>query len=156
MADLESIKEQALEAVGTAEDLAALDAVRVRYLGKKGEVTSLLKTLGSLPPEERREQGQAINRLKAAVQEALEAKRAELEATELEDRLAEESVDVTLPGRGQAPGGLHPVTRLLDRIEQLFVGMGFEVATGPEIEDEFHNFDALNFPPNHPSWTPVI
>lgn len=151
MADLESLKQQAFKAVSEAGDLAALDAVRVRYLGKKGEITALLKTLGSLPAEVRREQGQAINRLKASVQEAIEARRGELESVELEGRLARESVDVTLPGRGQSPGGLHPVTRLMDRVEQLFAGMGFQLASGPEIEDSFHNFDALNIPPNHPS-----
>lgn len=151
MSELDSLEQQALEAIGGAEDLAALDDVRVRFLGKKGEVTSLLKTLGSLPPEERRERGQAINRLKSSVQEALDTRRRDLENRDLESRLERESVDVTLPGRGQAPGGLHPVTRLMDRIERLFVSMGFQVASGPEIEDAFHNFDALNIPPNHPS-----
>lgn len=151
MADLDTVKHQALKAVAAADDLATLDAVRVRYLGKKGEITSLLKSLGTLPPKERREQGQAINRLKTAVQEALDERRLALEAADLEGRLARESVDVTLPGRGQAPGGLHPVTRLMDRIERLFVSMGFQLASGPEIEDSFHNFDALNIPPNHPS-----
>lgn len=151
MTDLESLQKQALKAIAGAEDLAALDAVRVHYLGKKGEVTALLKSLGGMAPEERKSQGQAINRAKQSLQTALEERKAELESAELERRLAAESVDVTLPGRGQAPGGLHPVTRIMDRIEQLFAGMGFEVATGPEIEDEFHNFDALNFPPDHPA-----
>lgn len=151
MTDLDSLQKQALEAVGEAGDLAALDAVRVHYLGKKGEITSLLKSLGSMPAEERKTEGQAINRVKQAVQAALDERRTELEAEELERRLAAESIDVTLPGRGQEPGGLHPVTRIMERIEQLFMGMGFSVATGPEIEDDFHNFDALNIPPNHPA-----
>lgn len=151
MTDLDSLQKQALEAVGEAGDLAALDTVRVHYLGKKGEITSLLKSLGSMPAEERKTQGQAINRVKQSVQAALDERRTQLEAEELERRLAAESIDVTLPGRGQEPGGLHPVTRIMERIEQLFMGMGFSVATGPEIEDDFHNFDALNIPPNHPA-----
>lgn len=151
MTDLDSLQKQALEAVQEAGDLAALDAVRVHYLGKKGEITSLLKSLGSMPAEERKMQGQAINRVKQSVQAALDERKTQLEAEELERRLAAESIDVTLPGRGQEPGGLHPVTRIMERIEQLFMGMGFSVATGPEIEDDFHNFDALNIPPNHPA-----
>jgi phenylalanyl-tRNA synthetase alpha chain len=151
MTDLDSLQTQALEAVEEAGDLAALDAVRVHYLGKKGEITSLLKSLGSMPAEERKTQGQAINRVKQSVQAALDQRKMQLEAEELERRLAAESIDVTLPGRGQEPGGLHPVTRIMERIEQLFMGMGFSVATGPEIEDDFHNFDALNIPPNHPA-----
>lgn len=151
MTDLESLETQAREAIAVAGDLGALDDVRVRYLGKKGEITVLLKSLGSLPAGERKVQGQAINRVKQAVQAALEERKQQLEAEELEGRLAAESVDVTLPGRGQLPGGLHPVTRIMDRIEQLFVSMGFAVAAGPEIEDDFHNFDALNFLPDHPA-----
>lgn len=151
MTDLESLEKQAREAIAVAGDLSALDDVRVRYLGKKGEITARLKSLGSLPAEERKVQGQAINRVKQAVQAALEERKQQLEAEELEGRLAAESVDVTLPGCGQFPGGLHPVTRIMDRIEQLFVSMGFAVASGPEIEDDFHNFDALNFLPDHPA-----
>lgn len=151
MSELEGLKKKALEAIRTAPDLAALEKLRVQYLGKKGAVTAQLKTLGSIPAEQRREAGQAVNRVKAEVQKALEARREALKAEELKQRLTSESVDVTLPGRGQRPGGLHPVTRIMDRIELLFRGLGFEVAGGPEVEDEFHNFDALNFPPNHPA-----
>jgi len=149
--DLQSLLERAREVIRKAPDLKALDEVRVAYLGRKGEITIRLKSLGELPAGERRAAGRAVNEAKAAVQEALEERRRDLEGRALEQRLASESVDVTLPGRGQFPGGLHPVTRLMDRVAQLFTGMGFAVATGPEIEDAFHNFDALNIPPEHPS-----
>lgn len=149
--DLQGLIERAREAVLNAADLKALDEVRVAFLGRKGEITARLKSLGELAAEERRKTGRAVNEAKAVVQDALETRRRELEEQALEHRLASESVDVTLPGRGQAPGGLHPVTRLMDRVSALFTGMGFAVATGPEIEDAFHNFDALNIPPEHPS-----
>src|SRR6185436_49854 len=121
------------------------------YLGKKGEITALLKNLGSLAAGERPAAGQAINDAKDSVLEAIETKRSELERVRLERSLAADAVDVTLPGRGEAAGGLHPVARSLSRIEAIFRGAGFAVHEGPEIEDDFHNFTALNIPENHPA-----
>jgi phenylalanyl-tRNA synthetase alpha chain len=123
----------------------------VRLLGKKGALTDQLKSLGSLPAAERPAAGARINEAKVAVQAALEARRAELEAAALAAELAQGALDVTLPGRGQEPGGLHPVTRTRLRIERIFGQAGFQVATGPEVEDDFHNFEALNIPKNHPA-----
>jgi len=151
MQELEQITAQGLREVAAASDTAALDQVRVQYLGKKGSLTSQLKTLGKLPPEQRREAGQTINRAKVELQGAIEARLAALQAEALDQRLRSESVDVTLPGRGTDRGGEHPITRTLERIEELFAGMGFQVAEGPEIEDDYHNFEALNIPPSHPA-----
>ncbi len=141
----------ARQEIAAATDLAALEALRVRYLGKKGVLTRQLKSLGRLPPEERPAAGQAINRAKQALAELLQARRAELEAAARAERLARERVDVTLPGRRRAAGGLHPVTRTIERIVGLFAEVGFEVREGPEIEDEYHNFEALNIPAHHPA-----
>jgi len=149
--ELDSIVSQAQEAVGQASDLGALDQVRVRYLGKKGEITRKMQGLGKLPPEQRRDAGKVINVAKQAVQAAIETRRKALEQAELELKLRAESIDVSLPGRGQRNGGLHPVTRTLQRIEALFTQLGFEVAEGPEIEDDYHNFEALNIPESHPA-----
>ena len=149
--ELSEMMERALAEVGAAADLAALDRLRVQYLGKKGRLTGLLKGLGKLPPERRPAAGQAVNEAKQRLQAAIEARRAALEAAALEARLAAERLDVTLPGRGQSCGGLHPVTQVLIRIEDLFTRAGFEVAEGPEIEDDYHNFEALNIPPDHPA-----
>nr|WP_301288365.1 phenylalanine--tRNA ligase subunit alpha [Natronospira proteinivora] len=148
---MERLSREAEQAVDAADDLRALDDIRVRYLGKKGELTALLKSLGKLPAEERPAAGQAINRAKQAIQSRLEARKAELEKVAIEARLEKEAVDVTLPGRGQQRGGLHPVTRTLERIESIFRQAGFNVEDGPEIEDEFHNFEALNIPEHHPA-----
>ncbi|HLW25844.1 MAG TPA: phenylalanine--tRNA ligase subunit alpha [Steroidobacteraceae bacterium] len=148
---LESLIEQALAEVKASSDLAALDEVRVRYLGKKGLITEQLKSLGSLPAAERPAAGQKINESKARVQAALEARRAQLEAARLDAELAAGAIDVTLPGRGGGMGSIHPVTRTRLRIERIFGQAGFEIATGPEVEDDFHNFEALNIPPNHPA-----
>jgi phenylalanyl-tRNA synthetase alpha chain len=148
---LDKISREAEKAVAAAEDLKALDDIRVHYLGKKGELTALLKSLGKLSAEERPAAGQAINQAKQAVQALIEARKAELEKADIEARLAREAVDVTLPGRGQQRGGLHPVTRTLERIEAIFREAGFHVEDGPEIEDEFHNFEALNIPEHHPA-----
>jgi phenylalanyl-tRNA synthetase alpha chain len=142
---------RALDDVEAAADLRALDQVRVRYLGKKGEVTGLLKTLGTLAPEERKAFGQAVNRAKGAIAQAIAARRETLERAQLDAKLAAERIDVTLPGRGETRGGLHPVTRAMQRLVDLFARLGFEVATGPEVEDDYHNFEALNFPPHHPA-----
>ena len=134
-----------------ARERGALEEVRVRLLGKKGLLTEQLKALGKLPAAERPAAGQAINDAKAAIQSALEARRALLEEEALRTEVARGAIDVTLPGRGQEPGSLHPVTRTRLRIERIFMQAGFEVATGPEVEDDFHNFEALNIPPNHPA-----
>ena len=151
MISLEELEKQALDEVAAAADAAALDAVRVSYLGKKGQLTQQLKQLGALPAAERPAAGQAINHIKAQVQQALEARRDALQAAQLDARLASERVDVTLPGRGQPQGGLHPVTITMRRIEELFRPLGFSVAEGPEIEDDHHNFEALNIPAHHPA-----
>ena len=149
--DLETMREQALAEVAGACDLRALDEVRVAWLGKKGRLTAELKNLGQLPPEARREVGQAVNELKRELGARLEARKTELERAALDKRLATESVDVTLPGRAVDPGGPHPVTRAMTRILNIFRGLGFAVADGPEVEDDYHNFEALNFPPHHPA-----
>ena len=149
--ELNQLVEAAEQAISKASDLKSLDDIRVSYLGKKGSITERMKLLGKLPKEEKPAAGQAINVAKQAVQKSLEARKETLNNAELEARLASETIDVTLPGRGQQAGGLHPVTRTMERIEELFSQMGFEVATGPEIEDEFHNFEALNIPETHPA-----
>lgn len=151
MQELESMIEQANKDVLHARDLNVLDQVRVRYLGKKGHLTEILKQLKDIAPEERPRAGQAINQAKQSLQEIIEKRKQELEASEVNERLAKETLDITLPGRGQFSGGLHPVTQTLDRIEYLFARAGFEVVEGPEIEDDYHNFEALNIPENHPA-----
>jgi len=151
MENLTALTEQALSLVADAEDLAALDHVRVEYLGKKGQITALLKTLGKLSNEERPAAGAKINEAKQQVQEQIAVRRQAMEQAAIDAKLASETIDVTLPGRGQATGGLHPVTRTLDRIERIFSAVGYKVEQGPEIEDNYHNFDALNIPPHHPA-----
>jgi phenylalanyl-tRNA synthetase alpha chain len=151
MQALDDILNSARAAVDSAADLAALDRARVEYLGKKGVLTGLLKQLGELPPAERPQAGLEINQAKQQFSEWLAARKIELERAKLDARLQSEGIDVTLPGRGQDTGGAHPVTRTLDRIVELFRTAGFEVAEGPEVEDEFHNFEALNIPAHHPA-----
>ncbi|MEW6354559.1 MAG: phenylalanine--tRNA ligase subunit alpha [Pseudomonadota bacterium] len=151
MQELATLVEQAQRDIVQAGDLAALEHLRVHYLGKKGVLTDYLKSLGQLAPEQRPQVGQAVNQAKQAVQDAIAARRALLEKAALDAKLAGEALDVTLPGRGQKSGGLHPVTRTLARIENLFATLGFESATGPEVEDDYHNFTALNIPPQHPA-----
>ena len=151
MPDLDELEKTALQAVAAAGDPAALDEVRVGYLGKKGRLTQHLKQLGGLPAEERPAAGQAINRVKQTVQQAIEERQRVLQARLLDAQLEQDAIDVTLPGRGQSPGGLHPVTRTMKRIERLFTPLGFTVAEGPEIEDDYHNFEALNIPAHHPA-----
>ena len=141
----------AQEAIAASTDARELDAARVQYLGKKGEITALLKSLGGMEPEERRDFGQAVNRAKSEVIDMVNARRAEIETEQMAVRLAEERVDVTLPGRGQARGGVHPITRAMQRIIEIFGHLGFEVATGPEVEDDYYNFESLNFPAHHPA-----
>ena len=149
--NLDELLSQSEQAVATAGDLRALDEVRVQFLGKSGLFTERLKQLGKLPADERKTAGQAINDAKQAFQSALEARKAALEAALLAQRLASERVDVSLPGRDASIGGLHPVTRTMQRIEAFFASAGFEVAEGPEIEDDFYNFEALNIPSHHPA-----
>jgi phenylalanyl-tRNA synthetase alpha chain len=148
---LTDLIDQTLAEVGASGDLVALDEIRVRLLGKKGLLTEQLKSLGRLPAGERPAAGQKINEAKAAIQGALDARRAQLDEEALRAELTRGSLDVTLPGRGQERGSIHPVTRARLRIERIFTHAGFEIATGPEVEDDFHNFEALNIPPNHPA-----
>jgi phenylalanyl-tRNA synthetase alpha chain len=151
MNDIEQLLEEASSALATCNDVAALDDLRVQYLGKKGLFTERLKSLGKLSAEERPKAGQAINAAKRDFQQQLETRKSELEEAATQLKLAAETIDVTLSGRGLEPGGLHPVTITMRRIAKLFEGMGFEVAEGPEIEDDFHNFEALNIPAHHPA-----
>ena len=151
MEDLSRLQQNALTAVVNVVDLAGLDQVRVHYLGKKGVLTEYLKGLGELTPQERPKSGQDVNNTKQALQNAIEMRRIALQEAALNTRLAQESLDITLPGRGQTTGGLHPITRSLQRIQELFVCAGFEVAEGPEIESDYFNFEALNIPANHPA-----
>ena len=148
---LSTLVEQALADVAASRDLAALDEVRVRVLGKRGALTDRLKGLGALPAGERPAAGQRINEAKTALHAALEARREQLQEAALSVELAAGAIDVTLPGRGEGPGSMHPVTRTRLRIESIFAQAGFQIATGPEVEDDFHNFEALNIPPNHPA-----
>ncbi|HWS61972.1 MAG TPA: phenylalanine--tRNA ligase subunit alpha [Steroidobacteraceae bacterium] len=148
---LSILVERALADVDASANLERLDDVRVRLLGKKGQLTEQLKSLGALPAAERPAAGQRINEAKAAIQAAIESRREALDAEALDAELAKGAIDVTLPGRGQESGSLHPVTRTRLRIERIFMQAGFEIATGPEVEDDFHNFEALNIPKNHPA-----
>jgi phenylalanyl-tRNA synthetase alpha chain len=148
---LEQLVSTALADIAASVDAAALEDVRVRLLGKKGALTEQLKSLGALPDSERRAAGARINEAKERVRAAIDARREALAHVLIETKLASERIDVTLPGRGEVRGGLHPVTKSRLRIEQLFRRAGFDVATGPEIEDDFHNFEALNIPANHPA-----
>jgi phenylalanyl-tRNA synthetase alpha chain len=149
--ELETLLEGFLSRIAASEDLAALDAVRVEALGKKGAITGQLKSLSALPPEERRDAGAVINLAKDRLSAAIESRKMALEEAQLAHQLAAGTLDVTLPGRGHRTGGIHPVTRTRLRIEEIFVGAGFSVAEGPEIEDDFHNFEALNIPADHPA-----
>ena len=151
MENLESLVEAALAEVAGAGDARALDDVRVRYLGKKGEISALLKSLGGLSAEERPKAGALINEAKQRVQAAIDERRQTLEEAALNEQLSAETLDVTLPGRGEQPGALHPVTRMRRRMEDFFLRLGFDIAEGPEVEDDFHNFEALNIPAHHPA-----
>ena len=151
MASLEEVLEQARTDLAGAATLAQLDQVRVQYLGKKGLFTERMKALGALPPEQRKQAGAEVNQARDAFTAELEARKLELEARELEARLACERIDVTLPGRGQQTGGLHPVSLTLRRISGLFRNIGFDIVEGPEVEDDYHNFEALNIPAHHPA-----
>jgi phenylalanyl-tRNA synthetase alpha chain len=151
MQDLDQMVVQATADFAAAHELARLEDVKAAYLGKDGALTALLKSLGKLPPEERKSAGAAINATKTRIESALTTRRDALKHAQLAAQLAAEALDVTLPGRGQSRGSLHPVMRTLERIEELFRSIGFEVADGPEIETDWHNFTALNTPENHPA-----
>lgn len=151
MQDIDRIVEQAQAAVAKAEDLATLEQIRVQYLGKKSEFTTILKSLGSLPAEERPKVGSLVNEAKASIQTVLQQRIESFKQAALQEQLAKETIDITLPGRGHGRGSLHPVTRTRQRIEAIFSQLGFDVATGPEIETEAYNFDALNIPSHHPA-----
>ena len=150
-AELEAIAKQALEELKGAQDLKVLDAVRVKYLGKKGELTAILKQMGKLSAEERPVIGQLANQVRADIEQMLEQTKTDLEAKALDIRLAGETLDVTLPGQKKPLGKKHPLTIVLDELKEIVVGMGFEIATGPEVELDYYNFEALNIPKDHPS-----
>ena len=149
--DLDRITQEALTSVAAATSLEALDQARVAVLGKKGSISELMKSLGGMSPEERKEAGQRFNLAKEQVAAALDDRKRALETAALEARLARETIDVTLPPRPEEAGRIHPISQTIDEIVAIFGQMGFEVAEGPEIEDDFHNFTALNFPPGHPA-----
>ncbi|WP_261841812.1 phenylalanine--tRNA ligase subunit alpha [Aliamphritea ceti] len=151
MENIEILLAEGKEAAEQATSTQDLDQVRVQYLGKKGHLTQLLKGLGALSAEERPQAGAKINEAKQALQDVLNSRKQNLESAALEAKLAEETIDITLPGRGQSQGGLHPVTKTLERIESFFARIGYSVAEGPEIEDDYHNFEALNIPSHHPA-----
>ena len=151
MSDIESLTRQALADIAAAQAPEALESLRVSLLGKSGSITSQLKQLGGLPADQRKAAGEAINRARDAVSAALTERKAVLDAAALDVRLAGERIDVTLPGHLAERGGLHPVTRALERIVEIFARLGYELSDGPEIEDDWHNFEALNFPPHHPA-----
>jgi phenylalanyl-tRNA synthetase alpha chain len=148
---MDDLKAELLAAVAAATDLAALDEARIAALGKKGRLTDAMKALGALSPDERRARGQALNEVKDAVTTAVEARRATLARAALAARLEAERVDVTLPARAERAGHLHPISQTVDEIVAIFADMGFALAEGPDVEDDFHNFTALNFPPGHPA-----
>ncbi|MBA3582104.1 MAG: phenylalanine--tRNA ligase subunit alpha [Gammaproteobacteria bacterium] len=147
----DALNTEATTAIAAVTDLPQLDQLRVQYLGKKGSVTALLKSLGEMPAEERKAAGQKINELKDALQSALDARKIILEQSALQQRLSAETIDVTLPGRHIASGAWHPITQTLHRIVDILAELGFSVEEGPEVEDEFHNFEALNIPKTHPA-----
>ncbi len=151
MEDLESLKAEVLAAIAAAQDLKAWDDARVAALGKKGRVTELMKGMGALPVEQKIEMGKKLNVLKSEIEAALENRRNELAEKELNEKLARETIDVTLPVRDEVQGRIHPVSKIYEEVVAIFGEMGFDVAEGPDIEDQFHNFNALNMPANHPA-----
>ncbi len=151
MSELDIMKTDALARIEAAQNLDVLEALRVEFLGKQGSVSGLLKTLGKMSPEERQEKAPAIQALRATVADTLAEKKAALEAAELEARLATETVDLTLPAPGTPGGTVHPVSQVMDELAEIFADLGFAVATGPEVEDDWYNFTALNMPESHPA-----
>ena len=151
MSDVQTLTTTALADIAAATTLEALEALRVALLGKSGSITAQLKALGALPPDERKAVGEGINKARDAIGEALVARKAVLEQAALDARLASERIDVTLPGRDGEMGVVHPVSRTIERLTGILRGLGYDLADGPEIEDDWHNFEALNFPPHHPA-----
>jgi phenylalanyl-tRNA synthetase alpha chain len=151
MSTIDQLTAKALQQIADAGSLDALDALRVALLGKSGEITLQLKQLGALAPDERKLAGEAINRAKDAVAEAIAVRKLQLEQVALDRRLSSERIDVTQPGRGLLPANAHPVSKTLERISEIFSRLGYQTAEGPEVEDDWHNFEALNFPPHHPA-----
>ena len=151
MSNLEALKKEIVDTVKAANDIQSLEEVRVTALGKKGRVTDLMKTLGTLSPDERKEMGQALNRLKDEISAEIDARASILKTAALNARLVAEKVDVTLTPRPENKGSIHPISQTIEEMITIFADMGFSVAEGPEIEDDFHNFTALNFPPEHPA-----
>mgnify|MGYP005991617911 CR=1 FL=1 len=151
MSDIETIKDKYLTEIGAAADGDALEAIRVAALGKKGEISLLLKTLGKMTPEERQSEGPKINGARQAVADAIAARKAAMEADVLNAKLATETLDLTLPPPSAPQGSVHPVSQVMDELAEIFADLGFSVATGPEIEDDWHNFTALNIPETHPA-----
>ncbi|MGN7725862.1 phenylalanine--tRNA ligase subunit alpha [Luteimonas sp. 22616] len=151
MSDIDQLSSKAIADIAAADTPDALEALRVALLGKSGSITAQLKSLGALPGDQRKAAGEAINRARDAIGAALSARKAALDEAALDARLATETIDITLPGRDAARGGLHPVSRTMERIADIFGRLGYELSDGPEIEDDWHNFEALNFPPHHPA-----
>jgi len=151
MNEIDQLRTDVLVAVNTATDVAALEATRVDVLGKKGRVTGLMKNLGGMDPEARKIAGQALNTLKTEIEAAINVRRMSLDTAALDAKLANEKIDVTLPIRPEAKGSLHPISQTMDELAAIFGAMGFMVAEGPDVEDDFHNFTALNFPTGHPA-----
>jgi phenylalanyl-tRNA synthetase alpha chain len=151
MDDLDTLENEACARIAGASDLAVLEALRVEYLGKQGSISALMKTLGAMAPEERQVQAPRIQGLRQAVTDALAERKAAMEAAELEQRLVSETLDLTLPAPEGPKGSVHPVSQVMDELAEIFADMGFAVATGPEIEDDWHNFTALNMPESHPA-----
>lgn len=151
MENLDELVVNALATIASTDDVTSLEQLRIQYLGKKGDLTQVMKSLGNLAPEERPKVGALINEAKEKVQTALNAKKTLLEQEALNKKLAAEQIDVTLPGRGQVTGSVHPITKTLERIESFFTNIGYTVEEGPEVEDDYHNFEALNIPGHHPA-----
>jgi phenylalanyl-tRNA synthetase alpha chain len=151
MENLEALRQQALTEIKEAKDLTTIEDVRVAFLGKKGHITGILKSLGGLSNEERPKAGALINDVKQELQELLNQAKDTLQSAAINEKLAAEKIDVTLPGRGRVSGGLHPITKTIERISTFFADLGFESVEGPEIEDDYHNFEALNIPAHHPA-----
>ena len=151
MENLNALAQEAKDAIAAAQDNATLEQLRVDFLGKKGQITALLKGLGKMSAEERPRAGAQINVIKQELQGLIGGRKTLLESVAVEAQISAETIDVTLPGRGQNTGGIHPVTRTIERIEDFFSAIGFEVVEGPEIEDDYHNFEALNIPAHHPA-----
>ena len=148
---LEALTTEALDAIAAAQDLATLDQVRVQFTGKKSQLAEQSKSLGKMDPEQRKVEGAKIHAVREAINNALTERQTVLQQQALNAKLASETIDITLPGRGQSMGSLHPVTQVQERICQFFTKAGFTVATGPEVEDDYHNFEALNIPGHHPA-----